>query len=256
MTLGEAQDDEKDFNQDDQRERAMVSRLNLEQRPGRGRQDEDAHLDVDYDGRPVRLLFELKSAAVESDFGTGRDTGMSQLQRWSKMHFVFGWFRPRDNMPRRLWYGSPAMMREWNQQEQEYLVPDLELTMLLPDLADEKILGRVLGHKDVYTYDDISALVKDHWKTKKALGLPNRYLENADVLRARRTADCLYSPAIAMQAIRDRAQYLLARGSTVNNRKISKNYVMTYCQEITGPRWAINLDQAVLAALEAQPPED
>ncbi|PWW24918.1 hypothetical protein JD79_04110 [Geodermatophilus normandii] len=242
------------FNQDDLRERAMVSVLNLEQRSDRGRQDEDAHLDIDWHGRRLRLLFELKSAAVDGDFGTGRDTGIGQLRRWANMHFVFGWFAPRDNVPKRLWYGSPAMMREWNRQEQAYLAPDLALTSLLPDLADKDILNQLLGHKDVYTYDDLHALMKDHWNAKSALGLPNRYITNADVRRAAKPADCLYSPEVAMQAVRDRAHYLLARGSTVNNRKISRLYVMSRCQEITGPQWALNLHRAVMAALEAEPP--
>lgn len=234
----------------------MVGQLNLQQRPDRGRQDEDAHLDIDWQGRPVRLEFELKSAAVNGDFGTGRDTGLAQLQRWSKMHFVFGWFTPRDNVPQRLWYGSPAMMREWNQQEQAYLGPDLLLTELVPQLAaPEELVRIILGDKDVYTYDDLHGLMKDHWNAKAKKGLPNRYLAKADVRGSRRTADCLYSPAVAMEAVSDRIGYLLARGSTVNNRKISRLYVQSHCQEITGPQWAINLWNAVSTALEAEPPE-
>lgn len=242
------------FNQDDARERAMVAHLNLEQRSDRARHDEDAHMDVDHGGRTIKLLFELKSAVVDGDFGTGRDTGMAQLQRWANMHFVFGWFVPRDNVPKRFWYGSPAMMREWNQQEQQYLAPDLLLTQLLPELVDEAILIQVLGRKDVYTYEDLHSLMKDHWNANAKLGLANRYQANADVSRGSRAEDHLYSPQKALQAMRDRARYLLARGSTVNNRKISRRYVMAHCQEITGPRWSDHLYRAVLAALDDDPP--
>lgn len=232
----------------------MVSVLNLEQRPDRQRHDEDAHLDLDFDGRQIRLLFELKSAAENQDFGTGRDTGMPQLRRWARMHFVFGWFTPRDNVPRRLWYGSPAMMRTWNRAEQDYLAPDLLLTEMVPELIDDWVMERVLGDKDVYTFADLRRLVKDHWNAKAGQGLLNRYVANADVRRASRAADCLYSREMALEAVRDRARYLLARGSTVNNRKISRAYVLEHCQEITGPQWALNLYRAVQTALAAEPP--
>jgi hypothetical protein len=85
-------------------------------------------------------------------------------------------------------------------------------------------------------------------------GLPNRYLANADVHASKRAAECRYSPEMALQAVRDRVEYLLARGSTVNNRKISRRYVIEHCQELKGPRWALELQRAVEAALAAEPP--
>lgn len=229
----------------------MVAVLNLDQRPDRGRSDEDAHMDLAVDGEAVRLQFELKSAPVNGDFGTGRDTGIAQLRRWSLMHFVFAWFLPRDNVPQRLWYGSPVMMRDWNRAEQDYLAPDLVLTRRLPEMVGEEMLDRLLGPNDIYTYDELRRLLKDQWNASAANGRPNRYLENADVLRAPRAVDCLYSRQTALEAVRERAHYLLARGSTVNNRKISRRYVMDHCQEITGPRWSYNFEQAVLQAVGA-----
>lgn len=232
----------------------MIQALNLDQRPDRARHEEDAHLDVDLeDGEATRLLFELKSAPVGKDYGTGRDTGMPQLQRWSTMHFAFAWFAARDNQPKRIWYGSPAMMRQWNTEQRDYLAPDVLLTRSTPALVDQDTVEQILGGKDEYTYADLHRLLKNQWDASSKYDRPNLYLANADVRQAKRAADCLYSPAMALQAVRDRVEYLLARGSTVNNRKISRLYVMENCEEITGPKWAVNLDRAVRKALAAEP---
>jgi hypothetical protein len=240
------------FNQDDQRERAMISALNLDQRPDRVRDDEDGHLDFLFEGKTVRLLFECKSAPENSDFGTGRDTGLRQLQRWAEMHFAFGWFEPRDNQPRRLWYGSPAMMREWNRREQAYLAPDMALLRHVPDAIDDAVVASVLGDKDVYTFEDLSLLMKDQWKASAARRQPNLYDDLADVNRSRRKTENLYSRAMATRAVRDRIRYLLGRGGTVNNRKISHRYVQSHCVELTRPGYAAHLHRAVEQALAAE----
>jgi hypothetical protein len=241
------------FNQDDERERAMISALNLEQRPDRARHEEDGHLDFAYGGHTRRLLFECKSAPVDSDFGTGRDTGLAQLQRWATMHFVFAWFQPRDNRPKRIWYGSPAMMRDWNLAEQAYLKPDLALLSLVPDAVDDRVVSAVLGDKEEYTFQDLNMLLKNQWNADKKKGRPhNLYKVNADIRSAKRTEDNLYSRRVAELAVRDRIRYLLARGGTVNNRKIFASYVMNHCVEIHPPRWAVNLAGAIEEALQQE----
>ncbi|MFI7490795.1 hypothetical protein ACIBXA_20675 [Micromonospora echinaurantiaca] len=233
------------FNQDDDRERAMVAALNLEQPEDRARHDEDGYLILERDGQMHRLSFECKSAAVGKEFGTGRDTGLKQLQRWSRMHFVFGWFEPRDNQIRRMWYGSPAMMKAWNAAEQAYLIPDLILRDCVPDRVSDEVVSMVLGDKDVYTFQELNQLLKDQWKADSRVGRPNLYKERADIRSARSTKDNLYSREVAEIAVRDRIRYLLARGGTVNNRKISPAYVETNCIEILPPRWSANLIKAI-----------
>ena len=234
----------------------MVASLNLDQRPGRARHEEDGHAEVEVGGRSVRLLFECKSAPVGGDFGTGRDTGMRQLQRWETMHFAFGWFEPRDTRPTRLWYGSPAMMRPWNQGEQAYLGPDLALLDLVPEAVDQRVVAAVLDDKDVYTYQDMRRLLKDQWNADRATGRPNRYQLNADVWRGRRSTEHLYSRTMAERAVRDRVRYLLARGGTVNNRKISAGYVLQNCHELKPPRFADELARAVQNALMVESPAE
>jgi hypothetical protein len=242
------------FNQDDARERAMVAALNLQQDPDRVRHDADAYLNLELDGAPLRIEFECKSSPVSSDFGTGRDTGMRQLQRWSRMHFVFGWFEPRDNQPVRMWYGSPAMMRSWNESEQAYLKPDLEIVSHAPDGVDQAVVDALLGPGEEFTYEQINAIIKNQWNAKASVGRPNLYKLRADIFNRGPSIEFRYSRAMAECAVRDRIAYLLDRGSTVNNRKISARYIQEHCVEIGAPRWAAELAKHIDDALRSAPP--
>lgn len=232
------------FNQDDRRERAMVDVLNLEQRPDRGRQDEDAHLDVEVDGTKQRLMFELKSKPQVGDYGTGRDTGPRQLRRWSTMHFAFGVFDARDDRVLELWYGSPRRMAAWIDAELEYVLPDGLLVETVPNLLGDAEMTAVFGDKPRYTYDDIHRVMKDQWNADAAAGQPNLYDLRADVHRSTRRTDNVYSREAALEACRDRARYLLKRGATVNNRKISTRYVERNCVRLDRP-FATALREAV-----------
>lgn len=242
------------FNQDDQRERAMVSALNLQQDPDRSRQAADAYLDVDISDSSTRIEFECKSAPESRDFGTGRDTGLRQLRRWAGMHFVFGWFEPRDNQPVRMWYGSPRMMRAWNLAEQAYLTADLVLVDHVPASVDATVFARLLGGKDEFSYEDMKGIVKNQWTADTRAGRGNLYKARADIVSTGKTTDFRYSRAVAEQAVRDRVAYLLDRGSTVNNRKIPAKYVIENCVEIQPPRWAVTLANEVDRALSLEPP--
>jgi hypothetical protein len=233
------------FNQDDQRERAMVAALNLNTRPDRVRHEEDAFMDVQSNGHTYHLLFECKSSPVDTSFGTSRDTGLQKLMQWTDYHFAFGWFDPRDNLPIRMWYGSPRMMRDWLDKEKEYLQSDLLLCDIVPSRVDDDIVTQLFGSGTVFTYDQIYRVMKDQWNAKASEGRPNLYKEYADIQRARRTTDNQYSRAIALRAAKDRTEYLLRRGSTVNNRKISSRYVIDNCKELERTAWARSLDVAV-----------
>jgi hypothetical protein len=226
----------------------MVQALNLGQRDGRTRQDEDGHLDVNWKGKTRHLLFECKSTVENADYGTGRDTGLRQLARWGTMHFVFGVFEPRDNVPKRMWYGSPRQMSQWNAAERDYLKPDLMLLQLIPSLVGEAELFNVLGKKDAYTYEDLRRLMKDQWHASAAQNRKNLYQERADVHRSKKASENRYSRKVAIQAVRERVDYLLSRGGTVNNRKISAAYVHRNGTELKAP-WAASLIQAVKAEL-------
>ena len=219
-----------------------------------GRYGEDGFLDLMVADQSHHLLFELKSAPENDDFGTGRDTGLAQLLRWSQMHFVFAWIPPREMMIKRMWYAAPDMLRGWNEREQAYIKLDLALVEHIPPLATAALLHKLLGDKTEYTFDDLSVLVKDQWnKDTKRGRATSLYEERADVHRDRQRRLNRYSQDVAMQALEDRVRYLLDRGSTVNNRKISKKYVLENCVELDVANAAASLRAAVQAALA---PED
>jgi hypothetical protein len=233
------------FNQDDQRERSMVLALGLQSRPDRARHEEDAHLDVLIDGQTRRLLFECKSSPENQDFGTGRDTGLRKLEQWGGYHFVFGWFVARDNMPIRMWYGSPRIMRKWLDDEIAYIEPDILLSNLIPSRVDSEAVRVLFGEQEQISYSEMHKVMKDSWNAKAAIGRPDLYALNADLHRGRSRQDYLYSREAALKALRDRAAYLLDRGTTVNNRKIPCRYVIDCCTELSSAGWARSLGAAV-----------
>lgn len=244
------------FNQDDQRERAMVAALNLQVRADRARHEEDAYLDVTVDGALHRLLFECKSSPEEQDFGTGRDTGLKKLQQWAGYHFVFGWFVARDNVPIRMWYGSPRMMRKWIDDEIAYVEPDILLSNLVPPKVDYEAVTVLFGDKEEISYVEMNKVMKDSWNAKRSEDRPDLYALNADLNKGSRRKDYIYSRRAALQAVRDRTTYLLERGSTVNNRKIPYRYVLDNCRELTSTAWTISLRDAISIEARLEPPHN
>jgi hypothetical protein len=238
------------FNQDDQRERSMVLALGLQSRPDRARHEEDAHLDVRVDGQTHRLLFECKSSPENQDFGTGRDTGLKKLEQWAGFHFVFGWFVARDNMPIRMWYGSPRMMRKWLDDEIAYIEPDILLSNLVPSKVDTEAVTVLFGDEEEISYSEMHKVMKDSWNAKAAIGRPDLYTLNADLNRGRSRQDHVYSREAALKALRHRTAYLLDRGTTVNNRKIPHRYVIDNCIELSSAGWARSLESTVDAEMQ------
>ena len=242
------------FNQDDERENAMVNALNLQRREGRARHEEDAHVDWEEGGRTDRLLFECKSAPAKKSFGTGRDTGLRKLEEWRSYHFVFGWFEARSAVPLRMWYGSPRLMREWIEGEIAYVQADLALAKLMPTKVDDDAAEILFGDKQEISYTEMRAVMKNYWNANAAQALPSRYDTYADLRRGRRSDDRLYSRDVGLKAAQDRVTYLLKRGVTVNNRKITSKYVIDHCIELNATAWAKGLETAMLMELELEPP--
>ena len=68
----------------------------------------------------------------------------------------------------------------------------------------------ILGHKELYSYEDAKSIQKKQYKKEKYLQLQD--LESG------------YSPARMLEIIKDRAYYLIKRGSTLNNPHIPFSY--------------------------------
>jgi hypothetical protein len=149
-----------------------------------------------------------------------------------------------------MWYGSPRMMREWLDDEVAYIEPDILLSKLIPPKVDDEAVSVLFGDKVVITYSEMSKVMKDRWNANAALGRPNLYRLNADINCGKSSKDHLYSRGAALKAVRDRAEYLLDRGTTVNNRKIAHRYVVGSCVELDGSGgWARSLEDAIYAEL-------
>ena len=234
----------------------MVAALNLQQRPERARHEEDAFMDVAVGDGTHRLLFECKSAPEDSPFGTGRDTGLRKLGQWATFHFVFGWFLARDNVPIRMWYGSPRMMRSWLEAEKQYLEADLILLEIMPSKVDDDVVAALFGEGTEFTFDQINRVMKDQWAPRLGEARPDRYADYADIRRSRRRSENLYSRDTAFQAAKDRTAYLLKRGGTVNNRKIPNGYVIANCRELDSRHWVRSLELAVNEEISLEPPSN
>lgn len=148
------------------------------------------------------------------------------------------------------------MMRNWLDSEKEYLQADLTLSGLVPAKVDDQVVTALFGDGTEFTYDQMNKVMKDQWKAKAAEGRSNRYIQYADIRRARRTSDNLYSRDVALKAVQERTEYLLNRGSTVNNRKIYHSYVAANCAELKNTAWVRSLEAAVNTEMELEPPPD
>jgi hypothetical protein len=84
------------------------------------------------------------------------------------------------------------------------------LANLVPAKINLQDMYSIVGKKAVYTYNDAKAIQKLQYKKEKYLKLQD--LESG------------YSPKIMLEIIKDRAQYLIKRGSTLNNPHIPFRY--------------------------------
>lgn len=196
--------------QDDDREHAMRQLFQLDKDDAEGRSGIDAHLDIN----GVRLPFELKTTSKGS-VTTVRDFGYDHIEKWQDKHWLIGFFvKGREYYK----YGSPAMMKPWINTKEEYIRPDFEIA----NIASEKIgiedMHQILGKKSVYSYDDARKLQKKQYTKEQYYNLQDQ--KNG------------YSPERMLEITRERARYLVKRGSTLNNPHIPFSYFKDW-EEIT-----------------------
>ena len=102
------------------------------------------------------------------------------------------------------------MMEEWIQGKGEYIAPDFQLANMIPSKLKLHELYQILGKKEKYSYEDAKSIQKKQYLKKK-------YEELQDLKGG-------YSPARMLEIIKDRAKYLMERGSTLNNPHIPPSY--------------------------------
>ena len=188
--------------QDDDREEAMRALFDLYKDDNEGRDGVDAHLDLD--GRSVP--FELKTTSKGS-VTTVRDFGPDHIEKWKDKHWLIGFFIKGREFYH---YGSPSMMQGWIKSKEEYIAPDFMLAELASQKLSTEDLYQIMEEKAVYSYEDAKGLQKMQYKKDK-------YIELQDVENG-------YSPERMLEILQDRAKYLVARGSTLNNPHIPFTY--------------------------------
>jgi len=196
--------------QDDERENSMIQLFNLHKDEEEGRSGVDAYLDLDGEKVP----FELKTTSKGS-VTTVRDFGLSHVEKWKSKHWLIGFFiKDREYYK----YGSPSMMAPWIEEKKRYIEPDIKLASLVPLKINLDDLFSILDEKPFYTIEDAKYIQKKQYKQAQ-------YLELQDL-------DNGYSPEKMLQILRERAEYVIRRGSTLNNPHIPFSYFKGW-KEIT-----------------------
>ena len=196
--------------QDDDRENLMRELFGLIKDEGEGRSGIDAYLNLD----DQMIPFELKTTSTGS-VTTVRDFGADHIRKWEGKHWLIG-FHINDRVHYK--YGSPTKMAPWIQGKWKYVKPDYIIANLAPSYLALEDLYQILEQKTVYTYEDARTIQKNQYKKEK-------YLELQDLTDG-------YSPERMLDIVKDRAKYLIERGSTLNNPHIPHNY-FDDCPEIT-----------------------
>ena len=190
--------------QDDARENQLIKLFQLEQPPNRRRNDTDALLN--YKGKT--FYFELKSTTKNS-VTTVRDFGIEHIKKWQNKHWIIGFYDQETNL-KYCHYASPKEMSKWIKEKEQYIAGDFKLAQLVPNLINLQVMYNIVGEKQYYTIQDAKKIQKRQYTLEEYHQLMDR--ENG------------YSPQRMLQIIRDRCEYIMRRGSTLNNPHIPASY--------------------------------
>ncbi|MGD1805205.1 hypothetical protein ACP6PL_07150 [Dapis sp. BLCC M126] len=102
------------------------------------------------------------------------------------------------------------MMAPWISEKSAYVALDYKLAQLIPELISISLLYEIVGEKEVYTLEDAQSLQKRQYTIQE-------YRNKMDL-------EFGYSPERMLSILRDRCQYLIERGSTLNNPHIPASY--------------------------------
>ncbi|MBO9881217.1 hypothetical protein [Xanthomonas sp. D-109] len=205
--------------QDDERERELSALFGLDWDAAHERHGVDALLpDVVVDGVNYQFEVEVKSSTA-FDIGTARDFGMSHIERWRKMFFVFG-FYTKERRPelRTSLCLTPMDMEPWLAGKEAQILIDYKLAECLPHRLQLDDLFSVCGERDTYSIEDAKKLHKQQYSAAQ-------YVAAADVVQD--GVPCI-SQANMLKILRERALYVAQRGATVNNPHITKTYLTPF----------------------------
>jgi hypothetical protein len=199
--------------QDDARENRMLDLFNLQRPANRVRHGTDAILQIE--GRT--LEFELKSVTTGGGLTTVRDFGPDHIAKWKNKHWLISVYQGSSLLYCK--YGSPAAMAPWIEEKWRYIKADFDLAQHIPHLLSLSTMCSIIGSKEVYTIADAKKLHKAQYSAA-------RYAELMDVseIVGGKEKTIGYSPSRMLEILRDRARYVIERGSTLNNPHIPASY--------------------------------
>ncbi len=191
--------------QDDVRENQLVDLFNLERPEKRVRHGTDAILKVGGN----TLEFELKSVTTLSGgLSTVRDLGRDHIEKWRNKHWIVAFYGANGLIKCK--YASPDDMALWINKIWAYIKPDFQIADEVPPLLTLPAMIRVVGTKKHYTREDARRLHKNQYSAiqyKEMMDRPDGY-----------------SPQRMLEIFRDRAAYLIQRGSTLNNPHVPAQF--------------------------------
>ncbi len=227
--------------QDDAREFEMRTLFNLTRPEEYGRADVDAVLELKGRAIPAKLRgrtvsFELKSATGgRPTISTVRDFGLHYLEKWRKLHWLFGVYD--SGRLQYCLYGSPKAMKPWFDQMAAYIAPDVALAEHAPDFIKDSTLSAILGPGRKFTLADARRLMKKQYSAAD-------YTAAADLPRG------VYSREAMLSMLRERCEYVILRGSALNNPHIPASFFADW-ERITEDH-AARLRELVVEALTPQ----
>lgn len=199
--------------QDDARENQLVDLFNLERPADRVRHGVDAVLSVD----GTILEFELKSVTTgKNSMSTVRDLGRDHIEKWIGKHWIVAFYN--GGILKHCHYLSPQDMSPWIEGIWSYIKPDFDISDAVPQMVSKNTMYQVLGEKALYSAADAKKLHKKQYSSAQ-------YVELMDQPKG-------YSPDRMLEIFRARTQYLLRRGSTLNNPHVTASYFKAF-PEIT-----------------------
>ncbi len=207
--------------QDDSREQELCNLFNLVWDPDHSRGGEDAWFEATVKSKKLRVAVEVKSTTTDS-ISTARDVGMEHIRKWREKIWVIGYYSTEGSRgkPRLLstLCLTPDEMEPWIAQVEGYIKPDFDLGALASGKLTLQDLAVICGEKDNYSLADAQRLYKKQWTLEE-------YRAAMDVAGG-------YSPAFMLTVLKQRAGYLMARGSTLNNPHIPKSFLKRFDDQL------------------------
>lgn len=200
--------------QDDTREEMMRDLFKLSSVDGRTSADATMSINNQL------IEFELKTTSDPSrSVTTVRDFGPEHIAKWKNKHWLIGFYDKGKENPSYFLYGSPKMMESWIDEKGKYIKPDFLSAKLASDKISISDMYKVLGKKKFYNYEDAYAIQKRQLKKSE-------YLKMMDIENG-------YSVNKMLQIFKQRIEYLIKRGSTLNNPHIPGSYFKDWETKIT-----------------------